>query len=378
MVSEGSAYYCYSSKEEIAEFKQNNSVSGNKNGFKSPWREKQNNLKKNEPYVIRLKTPEIGETSIDDTVKGKVSWSNENIDDLILVRSDGSPTYMLAVVVDDHDMKISNIIRGDDHLTNTAKQTLIYKALGWKTPQFSHISLIHGSDGSKLSKRHGALGIIEYRKLGYPAEAMRNHLARLGWSYGDAEYFSTEEAIKWFNIKSLGKSPSRFDHKKLDSVSKYHLKSMNKIFLLNQVKEFAKYTGRKDFTKNQLTMLESSIDMLKERAKNYLEIIENARFFIIERPIRIEPELVNLISQEKIKLIVRLTSLLSNASWSHKVLASTLNEFVSSNNIKFIDVAQPLRIILTGQKNAPELAYLLFVLGKAEALDRISDFIGNS
>ena len=215
MIDAGTAYRCFASKEEIDIFREAERAAGRPPLYRSPWRDG-GTAPADTPFVVRLKAPQTGETVVDDAVQGQVTWANDTLDDLILLRSDGTPTYMLAVVVDDHDMGVTHAIRGDDHLTNAARQTLIYQAAGWDVPQFAHIPLIHGPDGAKLSKRHGALGVEAYRDMGYPAAAMRNYLARLGWSHGDDEFFTTTQAIEWFALDSVGKSPARFDFKKLE------------------------------------------------------------------------------------------------------------------------------------------------------------------
>ena len=211
MLDRGTAYRCYSTQDEIEAFREAARAEGRSTLFQSPWRDRDASDAPDLPHVVRLKAPREGETVVDDAVQGQVTWKNDTMDDLVLLRSDGTPTYMLAVVVDDHDMGVTHVIRGDDHLTNAARQSLIFKALGWEAPVFAHIPLIHGADGKKMSKRHGAVGLEEYRDLGYPAAAMRNYLARLGWSHGDDEFFTDDQAREWFGLDGIGKSAARFD-----------------------------------------------------------------------------------------------------------------------------------------------------------------------
>ncbi|PIE15295.1 MAG: glutamate--tRNA ligase, partial [Rhodobacterales bacterium] len=235
MLDSGHAYKCFATQDDIAAFREQARAEGKSTLFISPWRDADPADHPDAPFVIRLKAPQTGQTVIDDQVQGKVTFQNDQLDDMICLRSDGTPTYMLAVVVDDHDMGVTHVIRGDDHLNNAARQTLVYQAMGWDIPIWAHIPLIHGPDGKKLSKRHGALGVEEYQAMGYPAGAMRNYLARLGWSHGDDEFFSTEQAIEWFDLAGIGKSAARFDFKKLDHLSGQHIAASDDADLLEQL-----------------------------------------------------------------------------------------------------------------------------------------------
>ncbi len=244
MLARGTAYRCWATPEAIEAFREAARAEGRPPLFRSPWRDADPATAPDAPFVVRLKAPRDGETVVEDRVQGRVTWKNETLDDLVLLRSDGTPTYMLAVVVDDHDMGVTHVIRGDDHLTNTARQTLIYRAAGWEVPIFAHIPLIHGADGAKLSKRHGALGIEAYRDMGYPAEAMRNYLARLGWSHGNDEFFTTAQAVEWFDLTHLGKAPARFDFAKLDSISGQHIRAADDAALLAEIESFLAVQNR--------------------------------------------------------------------------------------------------------------------------------------
>jgi glutamyl-tRNA synthetase len=240
MLDADTAYRCYASQAEIEAFREAAKAAGRPPLFVSPWRDADPATAPDAPFVVRLKTPHKGETAVDDLVQGRIAWRNETLDDLVLLRSDGTPTYMLAVVVDDHDMGITHVIRGDDHLTNAARQTLIYRALGWEVPAFAHIPLIHGPDGAKLSKRHGALGLEAYAEMGFLPEAMRNYLARLGWSHGDDEFFTTEQAVAWFSIDKVGKAPARFDLKRLENLSGQHIRAADDAHLLAELEVYCR------------------------------------------------------------------------------------------------------------------------------------------
>ena len=367
------AYKCYSTKEEIIEFQEKAKSYGNSTIFESPWREENSTNNNEMPYVVRLKSPRSGLTKITDLVKGEINWNNETLDDLVLLRADGSPTYMLAVVVDDYDMKISHVIRGDDHLTNTARQVLIYNALSWRPPQFAHLPLIHGFDGAKLSKRHAALGVSEYEKLGYSPQAIKNYLARLGWSHGDEECFNEEQAIKWFSLKNVGKSPAKFDFKKLDNISKYHINLMGNDELIEKLKFYSQKHLNFRISINEEKMLSNCIEVLKARATSYKDLLENAKFLFNERPIKIETDAMELLTSDSLVILQRLTSYLENVNWTAKSLNNSLNSFAKNEDIAFPQLAKPLRVALTGVKQAPSIDVLLVALGKEETLARLSD-----
>ena len=369
------AYKCYATQQEIADYQSSAKKQGSSTIFKSPWRESTALSKSSRKSVIRLKTPNVGMTQVHDKVKGKVTWKNHTLDDLVLLRQDGSPTYMLAVVVDDHDMKISQVIRGDDHLTNTARQIMIYNALEWDIPSFAHLPLINGPDGTKLSKRHGAVGVSEYEKMGYPAVAFNNYLARLGWSHGNQEHFTEEEAINWFSFDSIGKSPAKFDKKKLDSISKQHLMTMSPEKLLKNTIAYSVNCNKVSIDNKQKLLFKNNIEMLRERSKNYLDIINNAGFFLVKRPITIDPLDINLLNAARLEVLGRLTLKLSNATWNSQELEKLLNSFVAEEGAKFHDIAQPLRVALIGQKSSPNIAEILSILGREETLNRLSDVL---
>ena len=288
LLKTGHAFKCFATQEEIETFRETARAEGRSTLFQSPWRDIPASEHPDAPFVIRIKAPRDGETHIDDEVQGKVVIRNTQLDDMVLLRSDGSPVYMLAVVVDDHDMGITHVIRGDDHLNNAARQMLIYKAMEWPLPVYAHIPLIFGDDGKKLSKRHGATSVEEYQQMGYPAVAMRNYLARLGWSHGNDEFFSDAEAQEWFDFKGIGKSPSRFDFKKLQNLSSKHIAAASNAALLQDITNYQSAIAAPPFITAQLQGLDTAMYCLKERAKTLPELLEKARFILQTRPISID------------------------------------------------------------------------------------------
>lgn len=375
MVEAGTAYRCYSTKEEIDAFREQARAEKRPPLFRSPWRDG-GTPPDGADYVIRLKAPQTGETAVEDAVQGRVAWQNDQLDDLVLMRSDGTPTYMLAVVVDDHDMGVTHAIRGDDHLTNAARQTLIYQANGWDTPVFAHIPLIHGPDGAKLSKRHGALGVEAYRDMGYPAAAMRNYLARLGWSHGDDEFFTTDQAIEWFGLDAIGKSPARFDFKKLDNLSGQHIRSMDDETLMTELQGFAALQNLPAWNAGKAEQLLAAMPGMKERVKTYHELIDMAGFILNDRPISPDEKAANQLTDEARAMLSRLTSRLRNASWDAEDLEAELKDFAEAEGLKLGKVAQPLRAALTGRTISPSVFDVMVILGQQESLLRLQDATG--
>jgi glutamyl-tRNA synthetase len=373
LINKGLAYRCYATQQEIADYQQIAKVKGISTVYKSPWRDVNSQSFGKRNSVIRLKSPDTGVIQVYDKAKGRVTWKNNTLDDLVLLRQDQTPTYMLAVVVDDHDMNVSLVMRGDDHLTNTARQILIYNAMEWEIPDFAHLPLINGPDGSKLSKRHGAVGVSEYERMGYPAEALNNYLTRLGWSHGDEEYFTEKQAIEWFTLENIGKSPARFDKKKLDNISKQHIMGMSPEKLIKNIKSFS--TSQKKVVipeKHELTF-KNNIEILRERSKTYSDIYDNAQFFVMERPIVIDEIDGELLTALSLKMLQRLTLKLSDANWNLFNLEEILSTFVSDEETKFQLVAQPLRVALLGKKSSPNIAEIMNILGREETLNRLSD-----
>src|SRR5258707_891145 len=329
--------------------------------------------------VIRLKAPLTGETVIEDQVQGRVTWQNENLDDLVLLRSDGNPTYMLAVVVDDHDMGVTHIIRGDDHLTNAARQKQIYDALGWNVPVMAHIPLIHGPDGAKLSKRHGALGVDAYRAMGYLPAAMRNYLVRLGWAHGDQEIFSTDEMIAAFDLPQIGRSPARFDFTKLESLNGHYIRSSDDADLIAAIEQLLPHiAGGQELASKMTPALREKLRIampgLKERAKTLVELFEATRFLWASRPLEINAAAKVLLTPEAKALTAALVPELEALSdWTAGAVEAVVRAYAERIGQKLGAVAQPLRAALTGRTTSPPIFDVLAVLGRDESLARLRD-----
>jgi glutamyl-tRNA synthetase len=374
MLASGTAYRCYCSPEELEAMRARQKAEGKPMRYDGTWRDRPaSDAPEGVPPVIRLKAPQTGETIIHDGVQGEVQVANAQLDDLVLLRADGSPTYMLSVVVDDHDMGISHVIRGDDHLTNTFRQTQIYRAMGWDVPHFSHIPLIHGADGAKLSKRHGALGIEAYREMGYLPEALRNYLLRLGWGHGDAETISTDEAIQWFDLDGIGRSPARFDFAKLDNLNGHYLRLADDARLTDLVAERLAPEGGA-LSETDLARLTAGMAGLKARAKTVKELAENARFYVTARPLALDAKAAALATPEARTLIGDLIPVLDAAAWTQEDLEAAVRTVAETRGIKLGAVAQPLRIALAGATTSPGIFEVMTVLGKPEALGRLKDF----
>jgi glutamyl-tRNA synthetase len=383
LLAAGKAYRCYASPQELTEMREAARREGRSKLYDGRWRDRD---PKDAPPgvkpVIRFKAPLSGETAIDDQVQGRVTWQNENLDDLVLLRSDGNPTYMLAVVVDDHDMGVTHIIRGDDHLTNAARQTQIYNALGWSVPVMSHIPLIHGPDGSKLSKRHGALGVDAYRAMGYLPAAMRNYLVRLGWAHGDQEIFSTDEMIAAFDLPQIGRSPARFDFAKLESLNGHYIRAAGDAELLAAIKGVLPHVANGAELAAKLTpdleaKLLAAMPGLKERAKTLVELIESARFLYAGRPLALDDKAAALLTVQARSLMGKLAAALAGIEpWSAAATEAAVRTFAEAEGVKLGAVAQPLRAALTGRATSPGIFEVLAVLGKTESLARLRDQAG--
>jgi len=373
MLGRGTAYKCFATQDEIETFRETARASGTSTLYQSPWRDSDQADHPDTPFVIRLKAPRDGATVVQDAVQGDVTFQNANLDDMVLLRSDGTPTYMLAVVVDDHDMGVTHVIRGDDHLNNTPRQSLIYQAMGWDLPIFAHIPLIHGADGKKLSKRHGAMGAHEYQALGYSAAGMRNYLARLGWSHGDDEFFSTEQAIQWFDLDGIGKSPARFDFKKLDHLNGQHVARAEKSSLLREISAYLAATDQNALNDAQLSGLETALTFLQERAKTFPELLEKAEFILTSRPIVPDEKSAKHLDTVSRGVLTQLTPHLQNVIWSRETLEAALNGVAEQNGIKFGKMAGPLRAALAGRTQTPSVFDMMLVLGRDETLARLSD-----
>ena len=371
LLAKGAAYKCFSTQEEIETFREAAREAGSSTLFRSPWRDADPASHPDAPYVIRLRTPEEGETVIEDQVQGTVRIRNDQLDDMILLRSDGTPVYMLAVVVDDHDMGVTHVIRGDDHLNNAARQMGIYTAMGWPLPVYAHIPLIHGPDGKKLSKRHGALGVDEYQKLGYPAAGMRNYLARLGWSHGDDEFFTDTQAQEWFDLSGIGKSPARLDFKKLENICGQHIAVGDDAALLHEIEAYLDAAGLPAFTEAQKSGMTRGMYCLKDRAKTFPELLEKAHFILTETPIVPDEKAAKNLDPVSRGILVSLTPQLQSASWSREELEGVTARFAEEQNTKFGKLAGPLRAALAGRSVTPSVFDMMLVLGREETLLRL-------
>jgi glutamyl-tRNA synthetase len=380
LLAAGNAYRCYASPDELTAMREAARRDGRTKLYDGRWRDRDAaDAPEGVKPTIRLKAPLTGETVIEDQVQGRVVWQNENLDDLVLLRSDGTPTYMLAVVVDDHDMAVTHVIRGDDHLTNAARQKQIYDALGWAVPVMAHIPLIHGPDGSKLSKRHGALGVDAYRAMGYLPAALRNYLVRLGWSHGDQEIFSTEEMIAAFDLPQIGRSPARFDFAKLESLNGHYIRQSNDAELLAAIERLFPHIAQgaalaakmKPALRQQLL---AAMPSLKERAKTLLDIIDGAHFLLADRPIPLDDKAAALLTAEARTLLRDIAAELAEvAPWTTEATERAVRTFAEQRGAKLGTVAQPLRAALTGRTTSPGIFEVLTVLGKPESLARLAD-----
>ncbi|WP_312526131.1 glutamate--tRNA ligase [Paracoccus sp. (in: a-proteobacteria)] len=376
MLANGTAYKCFSTSEEIEAFREAARAEGRSTLFQSPWRDADPASHPDAPYVIRLKAPRDGQTIVRDAVQGDVTFGNDQLDDMVLLRSDGTPTYMHAVVVDDHDMGVTHIIRGDDHLTNAARQIQIFAAMGWHIPTFAHIPLIHGTDGKKLSKRHGAVGLHEYAAMGYPAAAMRNYLARLGWSHGDDELFNDAQAREWFDLSGIGKAPARLDFKKLEHVSSFHIGQMENAQLLTELNNFRGEIGEPALTEIQTARLSAALDVLKAKAKTLPALLEQAHFALIERPVVADEKAAASLDSVSRGILGELTAALQNVTWSRDDLEGTIKAIGEAHGLGLGKIAAPLRAVLAGRSSTPSVFDMMLALGKEESLARMQDQLG--
>ena len=378
LLTEGKAYRCYCSAEELAQMRQRARAEGRPTRYDGRWRDRDvSEAPAGARSVIRFRAPRDGETVIADRVQGEVRTSNDQLDDMVLLRGNGTPTYMLSVVVDDHDMAITHVIRGDDHLNNAARQYQLYLALGWGAPEFAHIPLIHGPDGAKLSKRHGALGVAAYEEMGYLPEAMRNYLLRLGWARGDEEIISTEQAIEWFSLEAVGRSPARFDFAKLEHLNGHYIRQAEAGRLSALIEpRLAELSGRvvDDMERRRLAL---AMPSLRERAKTLVELTENARFCTARRPLDLDEKAQKMLESPG-REILALTgdALEATLQWTAGALEQSLRSLSESEGVKFGKIAQPLRAALTGRAVSPGIFDVLMALGRSESLARIGDQTG--
>lgn len=382
LVKNGKAYYCYASPEELSEMREKAREAGLPPRYDGRWRDRPASEAPNgiKP-VIRIKAPQTGETIVYDKVQGDVHFPNKDLDDFIILRSDGTPTYMHAVVVDDHDMGITHIIRGDDHLTNAARQTIIFNAMNWEIPVMAHIPLIHGADGAKLSKRHGALGVEAYRAMGYLPVALRNYLVRLGWSHGDDEIMSLEDMISWFDISDINKGASRFDFKKLEAINGQYIRQSDNqtlfdaaIAILPEIPDGQKIADKLD--EKHCTQILAAMSGLKDRAKTLVELIDGASFIIADRPLDLDEKAASLLDEDGRAILKGIYPILNDCNkWDSETLDSAVRQYAETAGVKLGKVAQPLRAALTGRATSPGVFDVLVVLGREESLARIHDQI---
>jgi glutamyl-tRNA synthetase len=378
LVRRGKAYRAYETPEELAAKREAAKAAGGFARYDGFWRDRDpREAPQDRPFVIRIKAPLDGETVIHDHVQGRVAFPNKDLDDFIILRSDGSPTYMHAVVVDDHDMGVTHVIRGDDHLTNAGRQTIIYEAMGWPTPEWAHLPLIHGPDGAKLSKRHGALGVDAYRAMGYLPETLRNYLARLGWSHGDDEIFSTAQAAEWFDLGQINKAAARFDFERLQNLNGHYLREADSDYVLRRLEAIlpeieggAAFAARLDAIRPALLAL---MPALKERAKTLVDLLRAAAFLAAQRPLVLDEKAAALLDAEARARLARLADALSGIAWRSEALEAAVRSFSEAEGVKLGKVAQPLRAALTGSAASPPIFDVLVALGREESLARIRD-----
>jgi len=379
LLAAGRAYRCYASPEELQAMRDKARAESRPPRYDGRWRDRDPaEAPPGIEPVIRVRAPQEGETIVDDHVQGRIAFPNKDLDDFVILRSDGTPTYMHAVVVDDHDMGVTHVIRGDDHLTNAARQSVLYEAMGWPIPQWAHIPLIHGPDGAKLSKRHGALGIEAYRAMGYLPGALRNYLARLGWSHGDSEFFSSEQAAAWFDLGAVGRAPARFDVAKLQNVNGHYMRQADDAELLRHLEailpeieggpEFAARLDA-DLRRRLLGLMPG----LKERTKTLVELFKSAQFLVSERPIELDEKAAQILDATARDRMARLLPVLSDTPWTMADLEAAIRAFADAEGAKLGQVAQPLRAALTGGASSPPIFDVLVALGRDESLARLAD-----
>ncbi len=376
LLAAGHAYKCFATPEELTELRESQRAAGKPIRYDGRWRDRDPAEGGDKPFVVRLKAPREGAVTIADQVQGNVTVQNSEIDDFVLLRSDGTPTYMLAVVVDDNDMGVTHVIRGDDHLNNAFRQLPIYRAMqaiecGWAEPTYAHVPLIHGADGAKLSKRHGALGVDAYRDdMGLLPEAVSNYLLRLGWGHGDAEIISREQAIEWFSLDGVGKSPARFDLKKLENLNGHYIREADDDRLADLVADRLPF----ELLSEDRELLRRGMGVLKVRAANLLELADGAMFLFRKRPLELDEAANALLEGDARALLARLHGALdAAASWDTEELETAVRKVAEDSGVKLGAVAQPLRAALTGRRTSPGIFDVLLLLGREESLGRIAD-----
>ena len=379
LLKRGNAYRCYCTPDDLDAMRKQAEAEGKPPIYNGLWRDRDpSEAPAGVKPAIRLKTPRSGETVIEDQVQGRVVFQNENLDDLIILRSDGTPTYNLAVVVDDHDMGVTHVIRGVDHLTNAARQTQIYLGLGWDVPSFAHVPLIHGPDGAKLSKRHGALGVEAYRAMGYLPAALRNYLVRLGWSHGNEEVIPLDKMVEWFDLDGVGRSPARFDFAKLEDLNGYYIRQTPESELLDRIRQALPEMENgpeleAKFAATGWDKFAAALPSLKQRAKTLKDLVDGASYVIAERPLQLDDKAAKLLADDARALLTTLLPRLEAADWTATSIEAEVRRFAEETGAKLGSVAQPLRAALTGRSVSPPVFDVMAVLGRDEALARIRD-----
>jgi len=375
LLAAGKAYHCYCTPQELQAMREEQRAKGLPEGYDGRWRDRDPaEAPPGVPPVIRLKAPRSGETVVQDLVQGEVRKANAELDDMVLLRADGTPTYMHSVVVDDHDMGITQVIRGVDHLTNTFRQMQLYGAMGWALPQFAHIPLIHGADGAKLSKRHGAVGIEAYRDMGYLPEAMRNHLLRLGWAHGDDEIIDTAQAIAWFDLDGVGRSPSRFDTAKLDSVNAHYMRVADDERLVSLILPRIEAGLGHAVDAIGRGRLLKGMNGLKQRARTLVELADSAMFYVRPRPLALDQKAQTALTPEARSTLSSSVEVLAKlADWSAPALEQIDRTIAEQRGLKLGQLAQPKRAALTGSTTSPPIYEVMEVLGREETLARLRD-----
>ena len=375
MLAQGQAYKDFSSQEEVEAFREAARAKGESTLFHSPWRDVPESEHPDAPYVIRIKAPHGGATTIQDAVQGEVTIQNDQLDDMVLLRADGTPLYMLAVVVDDHDMGVTHVIRGDDHLTNAFRQKLIYEAMGWPVPVMAHVPLIFGPDGKKLSKRHGATATADYQAMGYIASGMRNYLARLGWSHGDMEVFTDDEDMAVFDPQGIGRSPARFDFKKLENLSGQHMARTPDEDLTRELDAFLLATDQPPVPAGKRERLLAALPFAKAKAKTFPQLLDQLHFALAERPLDVAPDAAKALEPVSRGILSGLTPQLQAASWERGILEGIVGSAAEANGTSLGKLAGPLRAALSGRAVAPSVFDMMLVLGREETLARLQEVI---
>ena len=373
LLAQGRAYRCFATQEDLTQMREAQRAAGKPIRYDGRWRNRPaSEAPAGAPSVVRLKARNEGETIVHDLVLGDVRFANDQLDDMVLLRSDGTPTYMLAVVVDDFDMGVTHVIRGADHLNNAARQLQIIEAMGWPVPTYGHLPLINGPDGQKLSKRHGALAVEAYRDMGYLPETMRNYLLRLGWSHGDEEIIPTAKAIEWFDLSAVGKSPARMDYKKLDNLNGHYIREAADDVMVAEVTAFAaRETPPRILSEKARGRLQTAMPGLKERAKTLVQLDQGAEFLYTDGPRDLDAAAAKILSAEARSVLARTLPALDATDWSGPALEEAARSFAEANGLKLGDVAQPLRAALTGKTVSPPLFAMLALLGREESLLRL-------